>query len=271
LVRRLEVQGITIGQYIPGESVVHKADPRLKIAITILTMVLLLILDSFYALLLATIFVVSAFLVSKVSLRYALKGLKPVIFIVIFTMILNIFFATGTPLYTFWIITITKEGLVTSALVSVRILLLISAGSLMTYTTTPLVLTVGIERLMSPLKYIKVPTAEIAMMISIALRFIPTLMEETEKIMKAQAARGADIGTGNIFQRAKSFIPILIPLFISSFKRADDLAVAMDSRCYHGSEGRTSISELKYTSIDLSIFIVYILFVAAALVLQYAL
>lgn len=181
------------------------------------------------------------------------------------------FFSTGTPLFTLGFITITKEGLVTAALVSIRILLLISAGSLMTYTTTPLVLTVGIEKLMGPLKYIKVPTAEIAMMISIALRFIPTLMEETEKIMKAQAARGADIGTGNLIQRAKSFIPILIPLFISSFKRADDLAVAMDSRCYHGSEGRTSISELKYAKVDLSVFIVYILFVASALVLQYTL
>ncbi len=265
------MQGITIGQYIPGESVIHKADPRLKIAITILTMVLLLILDSFYSLLLSAVFVITAFLISGISLRYAIKGLKPVIYIVIFTMVLNIFFSTGTPIYTLGFIAITKEGLVTSALISARILLLISAGSLMTYTTTPLVLTVGIEKLMLPLKYLKVPTAEIAMMISIALRFIPTLMEETEKIMKAQAARGADIGTGNIIQRAKSFIPILIPLFISSFKRADDLAIAMDSRCYHGSEGRTSISELKYGRVDLAIFMVYIQFVAAALVLQYVL
>lgn len=265
------MQGITIGQYLPGDSIIHRADPRLKITMTILTMVLLLILDSFYALLLAAVFIVLAFVVAKISLRYALKGLKPVIYIVIFTMVLNMFFSTGTPLFTIWFITVTKEGLATAALVSVRILLLISAGSLMTYTTTPLVLTVGIEKLMSPLKYIKVPTAEIAMMISIALRFIPTLMEETEKIMKAQAARGADIGTGNLIQRAKSFIPILIPLFISSFKRADDLAVAMDSRCYHGSEGRTSISELKYSKVDLTVFMIYILFVASALVIQYTL
>ncbi len=265
------MQGITIGQYIPGDSIIHKADPRLKIIMTFLTMILLLIIDSFYPLLLSAVFVVTAYLVSGISLRYAIKGLKPVIYIVIFTMILNIFFATGTPLFTLGFITVTKEGLVTSALVSARILLLISAGSLMTYTTTPLVFTVGIEKLMYPLKYLKVPIAEIAMMISIALRFIPTLMEETEKIIKAQAARGADIGTGNIIARTRSFIPVLVPLFISSFKRADDLATAMDARCYNGSEGRTSISELKYGKIDLAIFMVYILFVAAALVLQYVL
>ena len=173
------MQGITIGQYIPGDSIIHKADPRLKIIMTFLTMILLLIIDSFYPLLLSAVFVVTAYLVSGISLRYAIKGLKPVIYIVIFTMILNIFFATGTPLFTLGFITVTKEGLVTSALVSARILLLISAGSLMTYTTTPLVFTVGIEKLMYPLKYLKVPIAEIAMMISIALRFIPTLMEET--------------------------------------------------------------------------------------------
>ncbi len=264
------MHNISIGQYIPGNSVLHRADPRLKISLTILTMVLLLFLDSFYALFIAAAFIIMAFLVSGVSLKFALKGLKPVIYIVIFTMILNIFFAEGTPIYSWGIIKITEEGLVTSALVSIRILLLISAGSLMTFTTTPLVLTIGIERIMLPLKYIKVPTAEIAMMISIALRFIPTLMEETEKIMKAQAARGADIGTGNLIQRTKSFIPILIPLFISSFKRADDLATAMDSRCYNGSEGRTSINVLKYSKSDLYVFLVYAFFVASALVIQLA-
>jgi energy-coupling factor transport system permease protein len=251
--------------------VIHKADPRLKILMTIITMILLLIVNNFYALLLAAVFVIASFIISGINLKFAIKGLKPVIYIVIFTMVINMFFSTGTTIWSWWIIKITEEGLKTAALISSRILLLVAAGSLMTYTTTPLVLTIGIEKLMTPLKYIKVPTAEIAMMISIALRFIPTLMEETEKIMKAQASRGADIGTGNLVQRAKSFIPILIPLFISSFKRADDLAVAMDSRCYHGSEGRTSINILKYNTYDLFIFLVYILFVCGALTLQYIL
>lgn len=238
---------------------------------TIITMILLLIVNNLYALLLAAVFIIVSFIISGINLKFAVKGLKPVIYIVIFTMVINMFFSTGTPIWSWWIIKITEEGLKTAALVSSRILLLVAAGSLMTYTTTPLVLTIGIEKLMTPLKYIKVPTAEIAMMISIALRFIPTLMEETEKIMKAQASRGADIGTGNLVQRAKSFIPILIPLFISSFKRADDLAVAMDSRCYHGSEGRTSINILKYNTYDLFIFLVYFLFVCGALTLQYIL
>ncbi|MFO7635952.1 MAG: energy-coupling factor transporter transmembrane component T [Clostridia bacterium] len=263
------IKDITLGQYLPGQSIIHKADPRIKIMFTFLFMVVLFIVSSFYSLLLAFLFILIVFRLSGISYRFMLKGIRPILYIILFTVVLNIFLTPGTPVLEIWFLTITREGLLTAGLVSSRVFMFIISGSIMTYTTTPIMLTDAIESLLKPLKKIKVPVHEMAMMMAIALRFIPTLIDETDKIIKAQAARGADIGTGNMIERAKSFIPILIPLFISAFRRADDLAIAMEARCYRGSEGRTSLRVLKYTRTDLFITIVFLLVCASMLFLQF--
>ncbi len=258
------LKDITLGQYFPGTSAVHRTDPRVKMLLLIVFIVVLFLCSNAvsYAICLAFILTVTA--ISKVPVKMLLKGLKPIIIIVIITAILNIFYTPGEELFSFWIFKVTKEGLTQAAYMTARIVLLIASTSLLTYTTTPMQLTDAIEKLLSPLKKIKVPVHEFAMMISIALRFIPTLMEETDKIMSAQRSRGADFESGNIIKRAKALIPILVPLFVSAFRRADELATAMECRLYHGGVGRTRLHSLKLTLTDLWSTIVTLGVLAAA-------
>lgn len=244
------IRDITIGQYFPGKSAIHKMDPRIKILLSILYIVMLFVADNMWGLLLGVLFGFAAYLISRIPLSMIWKSMKPVVPIVIFTAVLNLFLSTGDPLWQWKFLKITREGIETAVFMSVRILCLIAGTSLLTYTTSPIALTDGIERLLSPLKKIKLPVHELAMMMTIALRFIPTLIEETDKIMSAQKARGADFESGNIFQRAKALVPILVPLFISAFRRADELATAMECRCYHGGEGRTALHVLHYKTAD---------------------
>ena len=244
------IRDITIGQYFPGKSAIHKMDPRIKILLSILYIVMLFVADNMWGLLLGVLFGFAAYLISRIPLSMIWKSMKPVVPIVIFTAVLNLFLSTGDPLWQWKFLKITREGIETAVFMSVRILCLIAGTSLLTYTTSPIALTDGIERLLSPLKKIKLPVHELAMMMTIALRFIPTLLEEADKIMKAQMARGADFESGNIIQRAKAMVPLLVPLFISAFRRAGDLAMAMEARCYHGGEGRTRLRILKLTRAD---------------------
>ncbi len=245
------IKDITIGQYIPGESFVHKLDPRLKILISLLFIINLFIVNNFKGYLFIFIFILCTTLIAKLSFKYIYKGLNPIFVLLLITAILNIFMTSGSELFFKWgFITIYKEGLIIAAFMIVRLVFLIIGTSILTLTTSPIELTDGIERLLNPFKRIGVPAHELAMMMTIALRFIPTLMDETDKIMKAQMARGADFESGNLVSRAKSLIPILVPLFISSFRRADELAMAMESRCYKGGEGRTRMKQLRVTKKD---------------------
>ena len=244
------IRDITIGQYFPGQSAIHRMDPRTKIILSILYIVMLFVADNMWGLLLGVLFGFAAYLISRIPVSMIWKSMKPVVPIVIFTAVLNLFLSTGDPLWQWKFLKITKEGIETAVFMSVRILCLIAGTSLLTYTTSPIALTDGIERLLSPLKKIKLPVHELAMMMTIALRFIPTLIEETEKIMNAQKARGAMLDSGTLKERMHAMIPILIPLFISAFRRADELAMAMECRCYHGGEGRTRLKVLKYTKQD---------------------
>ncbi len=239
------LKDITIGQYFPGRSAVHSLDPRFKIIITGVFIGMLFAADGFAALAVGLVFLAMSFIMSKIPFRLMLKSLKPIVPIIIFTSVLNIFFLDGAPLVKFGFIKITAEGLRTSAFMVIRIIALIMGSSLLTYTTSPITLTDAIERLLSPLKKINLPVHELAMMMTIALRFIPTLIEETDKIISAQKARGADMESGNILQRAKALTPILIPLFVSAFRRAEELAVAMECRCYQGGDGRTRLRQLR--------------------------
>ena len=241
---------ITIGQFFPGNSLVHRLDPRIKLVLTFAYIIAVFIPKNWVGLGVAVAFLVTAILLSRIPPRLMLKGLKPVIPLLLFTAIINLFYVDGTPLVEFWIIRITWEGIFTAVFIAVRILCLIAASSLLTYTTSPTTLTDALERLMSPLRYIKVPVHEIAMMMTIALRFIPTLIEETDKIISAQKARGADMESGNLLQRAKALVPILVPLFVSSFRRAYELATAMECRCYHGGDGRTRMKQLRLAARD---------------------
>ncbi len=255
------LKDITLGQYFPGDTVVHRLDPRTKLILTIVYIVALFTAKSYFSYGLMLAVLITCIAISKIKLKTILKGIKPIVIIIIITAILNMFFTKGTPVVQFWKLTITKEGIRTAVFMVLRLVMLITGTFLLTYTTSPIALTDGLERLLSPLKKIKVPVHEIAMMMSIALRFIPTLIEETEKIMSAQKARGADFETGNIIQKAKAMLPLLVPLFISAFRRADELAIAMESRCYHGGEGRTRMKQLVMARRD------YIAFAAGAAVL----
>ena len=246
---------ITLGQYIPGDSVIHRADPRVKIILSLIFMILIFIINTYIGFLVMGIFAITAILISEIPVGYTLKGLKPVLFIVIFTVIINLFTTKGTPILEIGLVKITIEGIDISIKLSLRLFLMVIMASILTLTTTPILLADAIESLMKPFEYIGVPTHEIAMMMTISLRFIPTLMEETDKIMKAQASRGADFDTGNFVQRAKSFIPVLVPLFVSAFKRADDMAIAMEARCYRGGKGRTRMRQLKISSLDYKIMV----------------
>lgn len=263
------LKDITIGQFFPGKSVVHRLDPRMKIVLTGIFIVLLFLAKSIFALCVGIVYMLGAFLVSQIPLRLMIKSIKPIVPIIIFTAVLNLFFiTTGDTLLHFWIITITTGGVKTSVFMVVRIICLIIGTSLLTYTTSPIALTDAIERLLSPLKKIKVPVHELSMMMTIALRFIPTLIEETDKIMSAQKARGADMETGSLIQRAKALVPILIPLFVSAFRRAEELAMAMECRCYHGGEGRTRLKQLHIAPRDFGALLVTIVFLAGVIIIN---
>lgn len=248
---------ITIGQYIPGNSLIHRLDSRIKIIITIVLIIALFFIGTFTGFAIFLGFIIFVIYLSRLPVKRILKGLKPIFFLILLTLVLHIFLTKGGNVIWQWrFISIEEEGLYTGLFMVSRILLLIMFTSLLTLTTSPLQLTDGIEYLISPLKKIGVPASELAMMMTIALRFIPTLLEEAEKIMKAQMARGADFESGNIIKRAKNLVPLLVPLFISAFRRADDLALAMESRCYHGGEGRTRLHELQIHNRDVVALVV---------------
>lgn len=256
------IREITIGQYYPSESIIHKLDPRVKFVGTMVFIVSLFLFDSFWGFIPALFFVIGVLLASRIPFGYVFKGLKPMAFLIVFMMLFNVFLTPGTVLCEWWIFKVTLEGLRMAAFMGIRLALLIIGSSLMTYTSTPNQLTAGMESLFSPLKLFKVPVHEVAMMMSIALRFIPILLEETDKIMKAQQARGADFETGNVFKRAKALLPILIPLFISAFRRAGDLAQAMEARCYHGGNNRTKLNPLKTKKQDVAGYALTALYLA---------
>lgn len=244
------IRDITIGQYYAKDSVIHRLDPRVKIIATLIYIFSLFFFDGFAGYLAAIGFFALAVYLSEVPFSYIVRGLKPIIFMLVFTALLNVFWTPGTVFFRFGVLELTWEGLRKAAFISLRLIFLILGSSLMTLTTTPNRLTDGLERLLGPLHHIHVPVHEIAMMMSIALRFIPILVEETDRIMKAQLARGADFESGNLLQRLKGMLPILVPLFVSAIRRANDLALAMDARCYHGGAGRTKMFPLRYQRRD---------------------
>ena len=244
------LRDITLGQYYQTDSVIHRLDPRVKLVATIIFIICLFLVNNFIGYLIAAAFLACMVKLSHVPFRFMVKGMKSIVFLLLIAVVFNLFLTPGEPLVTFWKLTVTKEGLRLAAMMAVRLVFLIIGSSLMTLTTTPNNLTDGMEKLMGPLKKVRVPVHEIAMMMSIALRFIPILMEETDKIMKAQIARGADFESGNLIKKAKAMVPLLVPLFISAFRRANDLAMAMEARCYQGGEGRTKMKPLQYRKRD---------------------
>jgi energy-coupling factor transport system permease protein len=244
------LKDITIGQHYPTGSVIHKLDPRTKILITFAFILGLFIIKSFVAYGYIIVFVLLAVMLSKIPFKYMLKGLKPLKFLIIITFLINLFMTKGNIVYGIGPLNITIEGIRQALFMALRLIMLVLGTSLLTLTTSPIALTDGIEHLLNPFKKIGVPAHELAMMMTIALRFIPTLLEETDKIMKAQIARGADFESGNIISRAKSLVPLLIPLFISAFRRAEDLAMAMEARCYRGGENRTRMNKLSIEKKD---------------------
>ena len=264
------LKDITLGQYFPGTTVAHKLDPRTKILLVVLYIVALFCAKGVLSYALMALCLAVCVRISKVGIKQLVRGLKPVLFIIIFTGILNLFFTPGDRyLVEVGFLRISDTGLKNAVFMVLRVMMLIMGTFLMTYTTSPISLTDGLERLLNGLKKLHVPVHELAMMMAIALRFIPTLIEETDKIMSAQKARGADFESGNLIQKAKALIPILVPLFISAFRRADELATAMECRCYHGGEGRTKLHVLKYQRRDYIALTAGVLVVAAVLVLRH--
>ena len=260
------LKDITLGQYFPGDTIVHRLDPRTKIILVLFYIIALFTADSWVSYGLVLVVSVICQSLSRIRAKNLFKGLKPMLVIITLTAVLNIFYTTGTPVLPGWII--TWEGIARAIKMVLRIVLLITGTFLLTYTTSPIALTDGLEILLNPLKKLKVPIHEMTMMMSMALRFIPTLIEETDKIMSAQRARGADFETGSLVRRAKALIPVLVPLFVSSFRRADELAVAMECRCDHGGEGRTRMKQLKMTSADITALILGAVFLAAVIVIR---
>lgn len=244
------LRDITLGQYYPGQSLIHRLDPRVKIIATLLFIIELFIVNNFIGFAICAGVMAVCVLVSRVPLSFIMRGLKPIIIILLFTFLLNIFMVDGKVIWTMGPLKVTLEGVITAVFMAIRLILLIIGSSLLTLTTTPIRLTDGIERLLSPFERFGLPAHDIAMMMSIALRFIPTLLDEADKIMKAQQARGADFESGNIMRRARSLVPILIPLFVSAFRIAQDLAMAMESRCYRGGKGRTRLHEMRFRKED---------------------
>ena len=262
------LKDITLGQYFPGESVIHRLDARFKIILTTLFIVMLFVTQKALGLAVGGVFCLFAIVLSRIPAKMFVKSIKPIVPILIFTSLLNLLFIDkGTVLFAWKFIHITQGGIQTSVFMVIRIMFLIAGTSLLTYTTSPIQLTDAIERLLSPLKKLHVPVHELAMMMTIALRFIPTLIEETDKIMAAQKARGADLESGSLMQRAKALIPILIPLFVSAFRRAEELATAMECRCYRGGEGRTRLRQMQSGTRDYIALGVTCVFLAAAIVL----
>ena len=265
------LKDITLGQYFPGQSVIHRLDPRTKLIMLVVYIVALFLAESWVSYGLLFLFLATVILLSTIPVKSILRGMKPLVMILIFTGVLNLFFTQeGEVLVHFWIFTVTTGGLSRAVMMMSRILMLITGTFLLTYTTSPIALTDGLESLMKPLKKIGVPVHELSMMMCIALRFIPTLIEETDKIMCAQKARGADFETGSLMDRAKALIPILVPLFISAFRRADELATAMECRCYQGGEGRTKMKLLRYHREDFLAYGVGVALLAAVIVLKSA-
>ncbi|MBO4418418.1 MAG: energy-coupling factor transporter transmembrane protein EcfT [Oscillospiraceae bacterium] len=263
------LKDITLGQFFPGKTVVHRLDPRTKLLLLIVYIVALFLAKSYFSYGLVLAFLIAVTLLGKIPWKAMTRGLKPMLIFIIFTALLNLFYTKGgTLLVDWWIFEIWSDGVRTAFFMVLRIMMLICGTFLLTYTTSPIALTDALERLLNPLKKIHVPVHELAMMMSIALRFIPTLIEETDKIISAQKARGADFETGSIIRRAKALIPILVPLFVSAFRRADELATAMECRCYHGGEGRTRLKVLRYARIDLFAFFVGALLLAGVIVLR---
>lgn len=254
------IRDITLGQYYPADSVLHKLDPRTKLIGTIAFIVSLFLFQSWYGYIAATIFLAGVILLSKVPFRYMIKGLKAIMVLLLITAVFNVFFIPGEVLWSFGFLKITKEGLRKAGFMALRLIYLIIGSSIMTLTTTPNDLTDALEKVLGPLKFFHVPVHEIAMMMSIALRFIPILLEETDKIMKAQTARGADFEHGNLIQKARNMVPLLVPLFISAFRRANDLAMAMEARCYRGGDGRTKMKPLVYEKKDYLAYFTIILY-----------
>lgn len=265
----MALKDITLGQYFPGNSLIHRLDPRSKLIFTVLYIVAIFLCKQLvsYGLVLVTLLLLIG--ISGVQPKVFLKGMKPVVFIVVFTAILNLFYTDGAVLWSLGFLKITEEGVWKAFFMVLRILMLISSTLLLTYTTSPILLTSGLERLLRPLKKIRFPVHELAMMMNIALRFIPTLIQETDKIISAQKARGADFDSGNLMQKAKALIPILIPLFISSFRRAEELAVAMECRCYHGDEGRSSLRQLVMHGRDWGFLLFTVALAASVCVLRF--
>ena len=260
---------ITLGQFVPGDSAVHRLDPRTKILAMIAYIVLVFLVQSMAAFAVPFLFVALALLLSGVPLSYVWSSLKPMRWLIAFMFLINLFFTQGERvLFSWWIVRVTTEGVRQAVFISLRLILLVAGTSLLTLTTSPIALTDGLERLLKPLARIRFPAHELAMMMTIALRFIPTLLEETDRIRKAQMARGADFESGGLIARARAMVPILVPLFVSAFRRADELAMAMESRCYHGGEGRTRMRELRLARRDLYAAGTVALFVAAVPVLQ---
>ena len=260
------IRDITLGQYYAADSVIHRLDPRVKILAALVYLVMIFFVRDFVGYLLVTAVLAAVTAASRVPPRFMARGMRPVMFILVFTFLINLFMYRGTVLVSLGPLHITDSGLKQAVFIAVRLILLIFGTSLLTYTTKPMALTDGIESLLRPLEKIRVPAHEIAMMMSIALRFIPTLLEEADKIMKAQQARGADFESGNLIQRAKSLIPLLIPLFVNAFRIAMDLAMAMEARCYHGGKGRTRLHPMKYQRRDYIAYGILVLFVILILV-----
>ena len=263
----MALKDITLGQYFPGHTIFHRMDPRTKILLTVGYIAALFLCTNVPAYLLAIAVLAGAVAVSKVGVKAIVRGMRPVLVIVIITGVLNLFYTPGQEIWRLGFLRITVEGIWSAVFMILRIMLLITCTFLLTYTTSPILLTDGLEKLLSPLKALHVPVHELAMMMSIALRFIPTLIEETDKIMSAQKARGADFDTGNLVQKAKALVPLLVPLFISAFRRADELAVAMECRCYHGGEGRTRLRQLRFQSFDWIALVLAVLLIAAVVLL----
>ena len=264
----MALKDITLGQYFPGNSLLHRFDPRSKILFTVLFIAAIFLCKGLVSYGITLLILLMMIGISKVQPRVFLKGMKPVVFIVVCTAILNLFYTSGTVLWSWGILKITEEGIWKAGFMVLRILMLIACTLLLTYTTSPILLTDGLEKLLRPLKKLNFPVHELSMMMSIALRFIPTLIQETDKIISAQTARGADFDNGNLIQKAKALIPILIPLFISSFRRAEELAIAMECRCYHGDEGRTSLRQLRYAGRDYGLIVFSIALCAGSVVLR---
>ena len=263
------LKDVTLGQYFPGSSIIHRLDPRAKIIWLVGYIVALFLVKGWGGYLLMTATLISFTAIAHIGAKAMLKGLKPLVFIVVFTGIINLFYGSGEPLIEFWIFKITLNGIKTAIYMVLRIMLLVCGTFLLTYTTSPLQLTDGLERLLSPLNKIKIPVHELSMMMSIALRFIPTLIEETDKIMSAQKARGAGFDTGKLTERAKALIPMLVPLFVSAFRRADELATAMECRCYQGGEGRTRMKQLHFASRDAIALLCCAIIIAVVCVLRH--